>query len=98
RTLPNPAEEFCRLGDRAHFQRNRWELVDRITGPPYEISPTRRASRASMVEPLHRRVSEPIATHSAWVKPADERPLDLLRDRWAEDHKEPRDADFQNHA
>ena len=36
-------------------------------------------------------------TAPAQVKPADERPLDLLHDRWAADRKEPRDADFQDH-
>jgi len=32
------------------------------------------------------------------VEPGDQRPLDLLHDRWAADHKEPRDADFQSHS
>src|SRR5262249_52958454 len=98
RALPNPVEEFCGPGDRAYFQRSRWELVDRLAWPPYEISSTRRASRASITQPLYRAVSRPIKTALARVKPADERPLDLLHDRWAADRKEPRDADFQNHA
>src|SRR5262249_16546415 len=92
----NPTEEFCGLRDRAHFQRNRWELVDRPTWPPYEISSTRRASRASLTQPLYRALSQPITTAPRRVKPADERPLDFLHDRWAADHKEPRDADLQN--
>ena len=40
----------------------------------------------------HRRVSEPIATRSARIRAADERALDLLHDRPADDHKEPRYA------
>jgi hypothetical protein len=60
--------------------------------------PARRASCPSMVEPLHGRVSEPIATRPASVQAAHERSLDLLHDRPADDHKEPRDADLQNHS
>src|SRR5262249_58671750 len=98
RTLPNPAEEFCGLGDRPHLQRSRWELVDRLTWPPYEISLARRASRVRITQPLCRAVSQSITTAHAQVKPADERPLDILQDRSADDHKESRDADFQSHA
>jgi len=39
-----------------------------------------------------------ITAAPAQVKPADERALDLLDDRSANDHKKPRDADLQNHS
>jgi integrase len=40
-----------------------------------------------MVKPLHQRVSEPIATPSAWVQAAHERSLDFLHDRSPNDEK-----------
>src|SRR5262249_6682999 len=74
------------------------EVVDRLACPSYEISPTRRASRANITQPRYRAVSQPITAALARVKPADERPLDLLDDRSADDHKEPRNADLQDHS
>ena len=70
RTLPDPAEEFCRLGDWADVQGGSRELVDRLAGHQHEISPARRASRPSIAEPLHRRLSKSIAARSASVKAA----------------------------
>src|SRR5262249_53763716 len=98
RTLPDPAKEFCSSGDRADVQGSSREVVDRLAEPPYEISPAGRASCTSMVEPLHRRVSEPSEARSAWAQAAHERALDLLHDRSADDDQEPRDADLQNHS
>ena len=98
RALPNPAEEFCGPGDRADIQGGSWQVVDRLAGHQHEISPAGRASRPSIAEPLHRPVSEPIATRSPWVKAAHKCPLDLLHDRPANDHKESRDLDLQDYS
>ncbi len=54
--------------------------------------------RVPVVEPLDRRVSEPIAAHSNRAKVAYQCPLDLLNDRTANDQKESRYVDFQSHS
>jgi integrase len=61
--------------------------VDHLAPQRDENWPARRAAGPSMVEPLHQRVSETIATRSAWVRAAHERSLDLLHDPSPHDEK-----------
>jgi hypothetical protein len=65
-------------------------LVDRLAEYSHQITPARRTSRPRMAEQHNRRVLESIAPRSSSIWVHDECALDILHDRRANDHKEPR--------
>jgi hypothetical protein len=97
RALPNPAEELCSFGDRADVQGGSREMVDHLAMYQHEVSPGGRASRTSSPETMHRPIPKRVSTHATWVNAAYKRALDFLHDRAADDSKESRDIDLQDH-